>query len=328
MGFLNIFSGKTYQEYELKGDRLYKSDLFGDAKLEYEAGLQKLEKKAPDNISLKKRFQEKILNCRESLARRHMQRGDEILDSDYYEEAEDIFRLALELTEDGEMQKQLKDRLQQIRKLPAQETATDMDRPEQAFFPEETIPAPSEDEVFEALCGSFSDKAREAAYKQFGKSFKQGFLALNQGDFAAAETFLSQAMEDNKSGNTYIPLELATACLNQGKTDKARGLLESFLENHPNSETGYQMLAETYWEMKDYARAHTLLQACPEPLSSSVPITNLKGETLFLEHRFQEAKSLFQDFLSSSGWNEQISLSLARVHEALDEKEIARDIYG
>ncbi len=328
MGFFNIFSGKTYQEYELKGDRLYKSDLFGDAKLEYEAGLHKLEKKAPDNISLKKRFQKKILKCRESLARQHMQRGDEILDSDYYEEAEDIFRLALELTEDGEMQKQLKDRLQRIRKLPAQETATDIDRPEQAFFPEKTMSAGSENEVFEALCGSFSHKGREAAYQQYGESFKQGFLALNQGDFPAAEIFLSRAMEENNSEKTYIPLELATACLNQGKTDRARGLLEAFLENHPDSETGYQLLAETYWEMNDFARTHKLLQSCPEPLSTSVPITILKGETLLLEHRFQEAKSLFQNFLSSSGWNEQISLSLARAHEALDEKEIARDIYG
>jgi hypothetical protein len=61
MGFLKIFSGKNPEEYEQKGDHLCKVKAYGDAKLEYEAGLHKLEKKDPDNSDLKSRLQEKIL---------------------------------------------------------------------------------------------------------------------------------------------------------------------------------------------------------------------------------------------------------------------------
>ena len=65
MAFLKIFSGKSPEEYEHKGDVLFKDRSFGDAKLEYEAGLYKLEKKSPENMILKGRFQEKILQSKE-----------------------------------------------------------------------------------------------------------------------------------------------------------------------------------------------------------------------------------------------------------------------
>ncbi|MBW1704024.1 MAG: hypothetical protein JRJ86_02530 [Deltaproteobacteria bacterium] len=68
MGFLKIFSGKGPEGYELKGDSLFKANAYGDAKLEYEAGLDKLEKKDSSNSDLKKRFQEKILQTREAPA--------------------------------------------------------------------------------------------------------------------------------------------------------------------------------------------------------------------------------------------------------------------
>jgi len=79
MGFLKIFSGKTPEEHEQKGDSLFKASAVGDAKLEYEAGLHKLEKKDPDNSDLRRRFQKKIFQSREALALHHKKRrrGDD-----------------------------------------------------------------------------------------------------------------------------------------------------------------------------------------------------------------------------------------------------------
>ena len=62
-----------------------------------------------------------------------------------------------------------------------------------------------EDEYFSALCGSFADKEREQAYRSYGDTFMEGFLALNQGDFSLAAAKLSQAMEENPAPKTYIP---------------------------------------------------------------------------------------------------------------------------
>ena len=47
MGLLNIFSGKDPEAFEQKGDILFERGEYGTAKLEYEAGLMRLEKKFP-----------------------------------------------------------------------------------------------------------------------------------------------------------------------------------------------------------------------------------------------------------------------------------------
>ena len=53
MGFLKIFSGKSPEEHEQKGDSLFKISAAGDAKLEYEAALHKLENHIPTHLSFK-----------------------------------------------------------------------------------------------------------------------------------------------------------------------------------------------------------------------------------------------------------------------------------
>ncbi len=329
MGILKNFFSKDPEEYELKGDRLFKANAYGDAKLEYEAGLHKVEKKDPDNAALKKRFQEKILQSKEALALGHKLRGEEIMASQYYEDAEDVFRLALELTEDPDLKIELRERLQEIRDHDAQEETIGYQGLE--FEKKDTTEQDyllREDEYFAALCGAFADKERERAYHGYGGAFKAGYLALNQGDFALAAARLSQAMEENPLPKTYIPLELATAYLNLGKSEEARDLLEFFLRDHPDSLQGYQLLCETFWELGAFEQAQERLQACPAELVDAPHILLLRGETLFQAKRFQEAKSLFLDYLKSSGWDENIALSLAKTCEALDEKEAARDLYG
>ncbi len=328
MGFLKIFAGKGPEEHEIKGDSLLRSGAYGDAKLEYEAGLQKLEKKDPHNSDLERRLKEKISESKEALSLFHKQRGEEILESQYYEDAEDIFCLALELTENPELEIELKELLRETRKHFDREEAIDSqeiqiedrDRVEK----DDAVP---DDEYFAALCGSFSDKEREKAYYGYGDAFREGYLALNKGDFISAATKLSQAMEENTSTKTYIHLELGAAYLNLGKSEEAKSLFKSFLKDYPDSFEGYHLLCEAYWSMKEFDEAQSLLQDCQEELAESPHIQLLKGETLFQAGRFQEAKILFSSYLNSSAWDD-IALSLAKTHEALGEMEEARDLYG
>jgi len=125
MGLFKIFFGKDPEGYEKKGDHCFKAEAYGDAKLEYEAGLNRLEKKDSDNSILKRRLQEKILKSREALALHHKLRGEEIMESEYYEGAEDVFRLALELTENPALKAELQERLQEIRDHYTQEETMD-----------------------------------------------------------------------------------------------------------------------------------------------------------------------------------------------------------
>ena len=328
MAFLKIFSGRSPEDYEQKGDGLFRDRSFGDAKLEYEAGLYKLEKKSPENLALKGRFQEKIIQSKEALALDHKQRGEEMMTSHYFEGAEDAFRLALELTDDLDLKSELQEQLNKIEsrytqdEIPLQETHAETSNgvAQDGSF--------QEDEYFAALCGAFSDKERENAYYSYGEAFKEGFVALNQGDFRLAESKLSQAMDENETPRSYIPLELGSAYLNRGRIEDARQLLTGFLRNYPDSVPGYQLLCEILWETKAFKQALELLDSCPQSIAASQHILLLKGETLFQTERFEEAEGLFRDYLESTAWDEGVALSLAKTYEALGELEKARELYG
>ena len=328
MGILKFFSGRDPEEHEQKGDYLFETTKYGLAKIEYETALNKLERKSPNNTDLKNRLQEKIHRSKEALALQHKQTGKELMRAEMFDDAKEIIRLGLELTEDPELTVELEEQLQEIHNHFAGEEINNspdfdvhMENTEKAGYQ-----AP-EDEYFTALCGPLPEEMRKA-YHSYGNTFKAGYVALNQGDFELAAVKLSHAIEENSSPHSFIPLELATAYLNLQKYDQAHALLKSFIKEHPDSIQGYHLLCEIFWETKEFDQAHKLLLSCPEELLDSLPIQLLRGETLFQAKRYQEAESLCLDYLESSGWDETIARLLAKTYEALFEKEKARDVYG
>ena len=114
MGIFKIFSGNNPEEYEQKGDNFFETTKYGLAKIEYETALNKLESKYPNNTDLKNRLQEKILHSKEALALQHKQTGEELMRAEMFDDAEEIVRLALELTEDPELTVELEEQLQEI----------------------------------------------------------------------------------------------------------------------------------------------------------------------------------------------------------------------
>ncbi|MDH3826501.1 MAG: hypothetical protein OET21_03745, partial [Desulfobacterales bacterium] len=95
MSFLKIFSGKTPEAHEQKGDELFADDLWGKAKVEYERALDKLEKTVPQNDNLKSRLQEKIQHTKASLAHSHKHNADDMLEAGFYHDARELYTLAL-----------------------------------------------------------------------------------------------------------------------------------------------------------------------------------------------------------------------------------------
>ena len=183
-----------------------------------------------------------------------------------------------------------------------------------------------DDEDFTALCGTLPEKVRKD-YKSYGDSFKIGYLALNRGEFDLAAEELSNAMNEYPSPDSYIPLELATAYLNLGKLDEARRLLESFLQHHPDTLPGYQILCEVLWEMKAFEHAEILLDGCPEELKDSVAYYLLRGETMFHAEKYSEAITFYQGFIEKFGWNETVAKALAGTFEVAGNIEEALKLY-
>jgi len=328
MGFLKIFSGKEPEEYEKKGDSLFSEKKYGLAKIEYETALEKYKKRYPDNTDIKTTIQSKITKSKELLALQHKKTAEELINSQLFDDAEEILALALELTSDPKLKIELEERLKEIHKHSNSEKIIDpydhnsqFEETEKEFYQEE------EEEYFSALCNSLPEEMQNA-YQGYGEPFKAGYIALNKGDFELAEAKLHQAMEDNQLSGNFINLELATACLNLQKHEEARVLLEDFIKKRPDLPHGYQLLCELFLERGEYDHAQEVLLSCPEKLFNSLPIQLLRGEILFQAGRYQEAESLYLEYLKSSGWDEGIARSLAKTYEALLEKEKAMDMYS
>ena len=331
MGLLNIFSGKNPEDYELKGDKAIKDGAYGKAIVEYEHALERLEKTAPWDDGFRQNLQEKIQSCRESLALEHKKTAEDMLEAGYDEDARQYIQLSLELTEDPDIIDDLKAHQRNIESRALADIQ--IDEPEvEIADPEETrddeaVDEESDDEYFTALIGTLPEEVQNA-YLDYGDAFKKGYAALNLGDFESAATYLSQALEENSDPQNYIPLELATACLNLEKFEDARRLLENFLQNRPDALPAYQLLCEIYWETKTFDRAESLLDDLPPELAESVAVYVLRGETLYHAGRFKESKAFYRDFLKSYDWNETIARALAKSHEALNEMANARNIYS
>jgi len=192
--------------------------------------------------------------------------------------------------------------------------------------PERVEPGAGDDEYFDALCNGLPEPILRE-FHQYGISFKQGYLALNEGNFERAAQKLLQAMEENPEGD-FIAIELATAYLNLERYQEARALTERFLKAHPDSPQGYQILCEVLWAVRELDTALELLDACPPILAESILILLLRGETLLKARRFEEAERLFKRELDSQGWQADIARSLAMAYEAQGKNAEAREIFG
>jgi thioredoxin-like negative regulator of GroEL len=254
----------------------------------------------------------------------------------YGEEARDLLVLALELTGDAGLQDELQQEMAALEKGPFQTPAlavpageSSVDDPDGDGWTDGPGAAGASDdqgEMFFALCGTLPEDV-QMAYLGYGSNFKTGYVALNTGDFETAAHYLSLALADNKGHDTYIPLELATACLNQGEHKQARELLEPFVVNHPDVLPAYQLLCELYWEDGAIGQAEQLLASIPDELQTSVSVALLRGETLHRAGDDPGARSYLLQFMETHEWHASIAGALAEIHIAMGENEAARRIY-
>lgn len=314
---------KSPEKKEAAGDAYFNASKFGSAKLEYESALELIEKKHPDDAAMKDRVLEKLKNSRESLALQHLETGDRLIESNALDEAERLFALALSLTENPELQQTLKGRIAlTIKDIPEDEDEVDqMDEPT-----EEPEDYDAEHE-FEVLCMTLSEDMGQA-YKSYGDTFKEGFLALSHGDFDRAAVLLHSAMEEHPSDDSHIPVELATALIHLGQADEAIEHLTFYLQNNPSSFHGISMLCDIFCELKRFDLAHGVIEQSPGTIRESATGARLNGRIYYLEGDYKKAEEIFRDVLTDKGWNTDVARDLAMTLGASDQNEEAKALYA
>lgn len=336
MSFLNRFFSPSAQKLEHKGDSMFDAQLWGQAKQFYERALEKVETQESQNSADHQRLTGKILRVKQALVREHQQDAENYLEGGYLDEARELLLLALEFTSDEKVKKELEQMLVDIE---LKEQGNSSEEGSEYFYgldedfddesendAIETAINLQEDEEFVALCNTLPEEV-SAAYHSYGEKFRTGYVALNQGDFQSAIDNFQHALLDNPQPDSYIPLELATAYLNLGKTEKAQMLLENFISYHPEALPGYQLLCEIYWDQMDFSKVDSLMASIPENLKQSLAVVLIQGETLYKSGNYQQAKTFYMNFIKTYGQNETIARELAKTCEALGELDLARNIY-
>jgi tetratricopeptide (TPR) repeat protein len=331
MGILKFFSNKDPEDYEKKGDALVETGAYGKAIAEYERALERLEKSSPWDDGYRQSLRDKISSCKEQLALEHVNTATELMEAGHNDDARQYIELARELTRDDQLKAKLEQHLKQLDTdslESIQTTLPNFDIPDQEKeSEEEPVHTVQDDEHFTALIGTLPEEIQKT-YRNYPAAFKTGYLALNRGDFEQAAENLAQAMHEFDDPQSYIPLELATACLNLTKYEDACRHAETFLQHHPDALPAYQLLCEIFWETKSFDRAESLLASLPDELAESVAGYLMRGETLYHAGKFAEAKVFYREFSKKYEWHESIAQALAKAHEALGERTNARYIYG
>ena len=325
MGFLKIFSGKSPEELERKGDKYAENLEYGLAIIDYEKALSKLDSKSSDDPNYRIKLAEKVINAKEALARLHVINGEDLISAGVFDEAEELFDLAAGLTEDKELALKIENRVKKIREKSRETENIEMIPLNNEDEDEEFIH--TEDEHFGAIINSLAAEENKA-YQSYGDNFKAGYVALHNGDFETAAEKLALAMDEQPDKKSFIPLELATAKINLGMPDDASILLEGFISQHPDYTKAYSLLCEILWEKKEFNKAQQLLSSCLPETLDLVPIKILKGETCFHQKKFDEAVSIYLKVLENKGWDENIARFLAKTYEAMGSNEEARAVYG
>lgn len=327
MGLLNLFTGKSAADYERQGDTFARNKAWGEAKLAFESALDKMEKASPADPMMRHRLGQKLNQSKESLAQDQQEEALQLLEAGCVEEAIELFALAIELTSSAQRKEALAQHIQA-----ANQKQLEVQHPAAAFRllqepPASNVVIEDGDDHFNILLGALPEHVQQA-YLSYGYHFRQGYLALNRGDFDQAVTLLTQAADENPSLQSLVPLELATAYMNLGQAALARPLLEGLARNQPELLPALQLLCEVYWEEGAFDKAMGLLDALSPDLAQSMSAYLLRGETLLQAGRNEEAQSYFLNLMETYGWNETVALGLANAHEKLGLIIEARDVYG
>jgi len=327
MGLFSFLTGKAPEDIELIGDNFYKAGEFGAAKIEYEKAVKKAESKFPEKVNLINRLHERINDSKEALALAHLQNSEHLIESENFADAIDLLELAIELTQNESLKQDIQNTLNKLH-----QSLAPVDPQDSQMFMSESEPFPSTEEIdsdeeyFSILCNSLPEDIREE-YKSYDHLFKQGFIALNNGDFQTAIEKLTDSMNLSGPDQPQVPLELSTAMVNLGQFDQARNLLEDFLEENDQVIRAYQMLCDIYWVTGNHDNAIILIDQCPSPVKETFPIQMLLAETCYQMERYAEAETLFLECENNFGQNEIVTRSLAKTYEAMGDLEKARDIY-
>lgn len=270
MGIFSRLFSKDLHERRLRGDRHYEADEIGLARVEYEAGLAAFDPQR-DSETERDHVAARLAEVKGQLGRRYLAEGREAAAAGRHGDAEDALRFALELLGDEAARAEVEAALAAVtaaaHRTAAAEDAglpsdfgapDDADRAAEEGDGDEDEGPEAEDTFEQSILSLPPQRAR--AYRSLGPAFAAGYVALHDGQGAAAVEHLRQALAE-RPDSPLVRFELGRALLFVGEGGEAAGHLAAYREAAPDEPEAAWLLAEALRLAARPDEARAVLQA-------------------------------------------------------------------
>jgi len=193
MAFLKKLFGRDPEALRREAEAQFAARDFGSAKLAFQALLERLAE-APE--AEKKAIEGRIADCQTELVRRQLAEVDRLRERGDLEAAIDLCRSTIEMADGLAIKAEVKAKADAL-----MEEFTRNSQPEAT--------PPSEDEVFLALSGGWSEEQADELLS-YGNEFRRAFLALHEGKADEAREVFRKISDEHPEA-LHIKLELARA---------------------------------------------------------------------------------------------------------------------
>lgn len=307
MIFSRFFRKKGYRDYESRGDGYLQQERFADARIEYEAALERLGEEAdagdPDAL---KRIGGKLAATGLGLARLNLDEARTAFASGNRERGEEFLELAGRFSESPEIRRQIAEimRTSPSHAAPSPSTASphrsrqgEGAKIEPIDSSNDTIPLPEEEVRFElyisTLPGNLPDR-----YRSKGKDFAKACILAHDGQRREAFAILQRLAGEEPCD--LILYEMALIAAQEGDPSSTERFLRQSLELDADNPLSGLSLAQLLMVQRRHDEARGVLDSLRSKGGLGNQVLLLLGDNAQGAGNIQEAESFYLEALKDT----------------------------
>jgi len=299
-----LFSKKSWQEYEAKGDQLLIQERYADARHEFEGAFECLGvvKDVVDPV-IRQRLDEKITATGYQLALLNIREARSAKACGDVHKAEEYLDLAAHFSQDPGINREIADIISDM-SLSEQPQATvkgahgcatcTPHEPQPAESAQLGLHSLSPEEQYEILISPLPDTL-PAAYRKLGQKFASAYLCAHNGDLASA--YSTYAQLHTESPSDICLYEMAIIKAHNGAIHETEKLLKEALLLNSANPLCCLSLVQLYSDQRRYGDARTLLNRMHTDGIMGNQVLLMLGDTAMAVGSVSEAEEFYRSAL-------------------------------
>ena len=252
MGLLDKLLGRTWRTYRDRGQKLLEKEEPGLALHEFKEALRRFDGDPSEKLEM----EQKLISIRKTLRQQQLMRAEMFHKGAQFERARDAADSALRHATNEQEEQEVHDFMASLEQAASEAERKKDEARNQISNADADLGMV--DERFSVLLGALDNEQMEH-YEKLGSAFREGFLAMNDGDFKGALQHFKKARQENDD-DAYVLCEQGKALLGMGAhQEAAQVLLKSDTARNDSTYIKLQ-LVQALWVLNDFPRAEQALQ--------------------------------------------------------------------